>query len=64
MRKSMARNRKLGKPVDFWSIKLPRETRNYVPQLLALAALIERPREYKIELPSIKEVLKTIKEVF
>ena len=41
VRKSMARNRKLGKPVDFWSIKLPRETRNYVPQLLALAALIE-----------------------
>lgn len=55
VRKSMVRNRKLGKPVDFWSIKLPRETRNYVPQLLALAALIERPREYKIELPSIKD---------
>ena len=55
VRKSMARNRKLGKPVDFWSIKLPRETRNYVPQLLALAALIEKPEEYKIELPSIKD---------
>ena len=38
--RSMARNRKLGKPEDFWSIKLPRETRNYVPQLLALAELI------------------------
>jgi membrane-bound lytic murein transglycosylase D len=55
VRKSMARNRKLGKPVDFWSIKLPRETRNYVPQLLALATLIEKPVEYKIELPSIKD---------
>ncbi|MGB2260485.1 MAG: LysM peptidoglycan-binding domain-containing protein [Porticoccaceae bacterium] len=55
VRKSMTRNRKLGKPVDFWSIKLPRETRNYVPQLLALAALIEKPEQYKIVLPSIKD---------
>lgn len=51
--RSMARNRKKGKPADFWSIKLPRETRNYVPQLLALAELIAKPKEYKIELPPI-----------
>lgn len=51
--RSMARNIKKGKPADFWSIKLPRETRNYVPQLLALAELIAKPTEYKIELPSI-----------
>ena len=43
VRKSIKRNRKLGKKTDFWSIKLPRETRNYVPQLLALATLIENP---------------------
>lgn len=54
VRKSIARNRKLGKAADFWSIKLPRETRNYVPQLLALAALIKAPDEYNIELPSIE----------
>jgi membrane-bound lytic murein transglycosylase D len=49
----MARNVKKGKPADFWSIKLPRETRNYVPQLLALAELVAKPDEYKIALPSI-----------
>ena len=53
--RSMARNRKLGKPEDFWSIKLPRETRNYVPQLLALAELIAKPEVYSIELPSIPD---------
>jgi membrane-bound lytic murein transglycosylase D len=55
VRKSMARNRKKGKPTDFWSIKLPRETRNYVPQLLALAKLIANPEEYGIELPTIAD---------
>ncbi len=51
--RSIARNVKKGKPADFWSIKLPRETRNYVPQLLALAELVAKPDEYKIALPSI-----------
>ncbi|MGB1868299.1 MAG: LysM peptidoglycan-binding domain-containing protein [Porticoccaceae bacterium] len=53
--RSMARNTKKGKAADFWSIKLPRETRNYVPQLLALAELIAKPDEYKITLPSFPD---------
>lgn len=55
VRKSIKRNRKLGKKADFWSIKLPRETRNYVPQLLALATLIEDPEKYNITLPFIAD---------
>ena len=55
VRKSIRRNIKLGKKADFWSIKLPRETRNYVPQLLALATLIEDPEKYSIELPFIAD---------
>ncbi|MGB0450364.1 MAG: transglycosylase SLT domain-containing protein, partial [Porticoccaceae bacterium] len=51
--KSIRRNRKLGKGTDFWSIKLPRETRNYVPQLLALATLIRDPEEYDLKLPAM-----------
>ena len=51
--RSIARNVKKGKSTDFWSIKLPRETRNYVPQLLALAELVAKPDEYKIALPFI-----------
>ena len=51
--KSIRRNRKAQKGTDFWSIKLPRETRNYVPQLLALATLIRDPEKYGIELPVI-----------
>jgi len=51
--KSIRRNRKLGKGTDFWSISLPRETRNYVPQLLALASLIRDPEKYSVRLPAM-----------
>ena len=53
VRKSINANKRRGETADFWSIKLPRETRNYVPQLLALAMLIENPQDYDIVLPSI-----------
>jgi membrane-bound lytic murein transglycosylase D len=38
--KAIKRNRKVGKPTDFWSLDLPRETMNYVPKLLAVARVI------------------------
>ena len=52
--RSIERNRKAGKAADFWSIKLPRETRNYVPQLIALATLVNSPEKYQILLPELK----------
>ena len=33
-------NEQAGKPTDYWSLKLPRETRHYVPRLIALLSLI------------------------
>lgn len=51
--KSIKRNRRAGKKTDFWSISLPRETRNYVPQLLALAELVRDPERYKLTLPEM-----------
>lgn len=49
--KAVRKNRKAGKPTDFWSLKLPRETRAYVPKLIALAQLVKHPENYGIELP-------------
>jgi len=51
--KAVRRNRKAGKPTDFWSLKLPRETRAYVPKLIALAELVRHPEAYDIELPPL-----------
>lgn len=55
VKKAIRRNRRLGKPTDFWSLKLPRETRAYVPKLLALKKLIDDPAAYDLALPSIPD---------
>ncbi|TQV75453.1 LysM peptidoglycan-binding domain-containing protein [Aliikangiella marina] len=38
--KAIKRNKRRGKPTDFWSLKLPRETKAYVPKLLALSEML------------------------
>ena len=43
-----------GKPADFWSLQLPRETQAYIPKLLALAEIISKPRTYHVPLPPTK----------
>ena len=42
-------NRAHGKPTDFWHLKLPAETRAYVPKLLALKRLMAEPERYGLE---------------
>lgn len=36
---------------DYWKIKLPRETLDYVPRFLAVVAIIENPERYGFTLP-------------
>ncbi len=55
VKQAIRRNEARGKPTDFWSLELPRETRWYVPKLLALAKVIANPQEYGIRLPSIPD---------
>lgn len=42
--------------MNFWTLPLPRETRDYVPRLLALAEIIQNPQRYHITLPNIPNV--------
>jgi membrane-bound lytic murein transglycosylase D len=55
VRKAINRNLRAGKPTDFWSLKLPRETRSYVPRLLAVSAIVSEPDEYGLTLKSIPD---------
>jgi membrane-bound lytic murein transglycosylase D len=48
--KAVRRNLKKGKPATFWDLKLPKETRAYVPKLIALKQLVDTPDAYGIEL--------------
>ena len=52
--KAIRKNREAGKPTDFWSLNLPRETRMYVPRILAISAFVNDPEEYNMHLPAIK----------
>ncbi|WP_269620818.1 lytic transglycosylase [Zhongshania sp. BJYM1] len=51
--KAITKNRKKGLPTDFWSLKLPKETRNYVPKMLALVKIFNNPASYNLTLPSV-----------
>ncbi|MFL1453685.1 LysM peptidoglycan-binding domain-containing protein [Marinobacter sp. GN3S48] len=52
---AMRRNRNANKPTDYWSLKLPRETTHYVPKLIALAKIFDKPEDYGIELPPLSD---------
>jgi membrane-bound lytic murein transglycosylase D len=45
------KNLKNGKPADFWNIRLPKQTKDYVPTLLGLACLFQNPDNYEFEFP-------------
>ena len=44
--RAIKRNKAAGKPTDFFSLKLPRETRAYVPKLLAMRRLVADPASH------------------
>jgi membrane-bound lytic murein transglycosylase D len=46
-------NQDHGLPIDFWDLRLPAETRAYVPKLLAMARLVANPTEYGLEFSGI-----------
>ena len=55
--KLVRKNRALGKGVSFWDLRpyLPRETRHYVPSLLAVSAIIADPQAHGVDLAAIPD---------
>ena len=51
--RAVSYNSDKGLETDFWNLNLPRETRNYVPRLLAMAKIIAEPERYGITLSPI-----------
>jgi membrane-bound lytic murein transglycosylase D len=45
---AIAVNQAAGRPTDFWSLRLPAETRAYVPKLLAMKRLVSSPETYSL----------------
>jgi len=53
--KAIRRNTRNGQPTEFWHLRLPRETRAYLPKLLAMRELIGNPQRHGLELPSLPD---------
>jgi len=51
--RAIQKNQRAGKPTDFWHLKLPTETRGYVPELLAMRRLVANPARYGLEFSRI-----------
>jgi len=50
---AVRRNEKAGRPTDFWHLRLPAETTEYVPRLLAVARIVRHPDRYGVTLAPI-----------
>ena len=55
VQKAIRKNRARNKAIDFWSLDLPKETRTYVPRLLALRDLVLDPEAYGLVLQPITD---------
>lgn len=53
VRRAMEKNEAMGLPTDYASLKMPDETRNYVPKLQAIKNIIANPRKFGMSLPGI-----------
>lgn len=53
VKRAVQKNERAKKPVDYWSLSLPRETQDYVPKLLALVDILRNHKKYNVELPYI-----------
>lgn len=53
IQQAINRNEAAGLPTDYWSLRLPQETMNYVPRFLAVAQIIKNPQKYGVTLPPI-----------
>lgn len=51
---AIKKNKKANKSTDFWHLDLPRETRAYVPKLLALADILSNSEKYGFQWPEIE----------
>ncbi|MEZ8966236.1 LysM peptidoglycan-binding domain-containing protein [Vibrio breoganii] len=50
---AIRKNRRHGKPTDFFSLQLPKETSAYIPKLMAIADIVANQEKYGVKIPPI-----------
>jgi peptidoglycan lytic transglycosylase D len=53
--RAIAANQRRGKPTDYLSLKMPAETRNYIPKLQAIKNIVNDPDRYDLTLAEIPD---------
>jgi len=54
--KAIAYNRKYKRATDYWHLRLPRETQNYVPRLIAYSYLFSRPHRTQLGIEPVDAI--------
>jgi len=52
--KAIKRNQKAGLPTDYESLRMPEETRYYIPKLQAVKNIVQNPEKYGLSLPPVE----------
>lgn len=55
VRKAVRANQAAGRPADYANLRMPNETRNYVPKLLALKHIVLNARQLGLQLPDLPD---------
>lgn len=53
VQRAIAKNRRAGKPTGYESLRMPAETRWYVPKLQAVKNIVARPDDFGLSLPAL-----------
>lgn len=53
VRRAILRNQRAGKPTDFWSLNLPKETQEFVPKFLAITYIFKSVDQYSFSLNTV-----------
>ena len=54
VQKALASNQRAGLPADYASLRMPDETRNYLPKLQAMKNIVLRPESFALVLPRLE----------
>ncbi len=54
VRSAIRKNKRLNKPVNYWDLPLPTQTKQFVPKILAISYLLKDPAKYGITLTDIE----------
>jgi membrane-bound lytic murein transglycosylase D len=55
VQRAIVRNARAGRPTGYEDLRMPEETRNYVPKLQAIKNIVSRPGDFELVLPPLED---------